>query len=312
MAPTIFVCGATGTQGGAVTRQLLNQGATVHALARDPSSPKAKALSSLSGVKLFHGDFDNEAVLADALAGTQAVFLNFMPVFADMDANMRQAELILRTAAAAGATHAVYSSGVGVDRRPDEYESLEPGSILAALLASKASIEQLVRSYPDLTTHTILRPANFMANYIDPFAAMQVPGLVSAEGRWHTAHRPGVQLPLVDTATIGAVSAAALLDPRRFHGVTLSYADEVLTVGEIVAKLAAATGRDLQMVPMSDDEIDAQKAANPFVAGQLAMRSMMKFIDMDEVKTWGFTLNTFDGFLEREKEAVKATYLKSA
>ncbi|KAL6857848.1 hypothetical protein ACO1O0_005291 [Amphichorda felina] len=308
MSPTIFVCGATGTQGGAVARHLLTTGATVHALARDPTTPKAKALASL-GVKLWHGDFDNAEALAAALAGTQAVFLNFMPDFTDLGANLRQADLIMRTAAAAGATHAVYSSGIGIDRA-DEFEFFDKDSMLAALLASKVDIERAVRS-SSLPTHTVLRPGNFMANYVDPFARMQVSGLADT-GRWTTALQPGVVLPLVDTATIGAVSAAALLDPARFHGVTLSYADEMLTMGEIVSKLAAVTGRDLQMVPMTDEDIDAQKATNPFVGGQLAMRSMAKFIDMDEFKAWNFPLSSFDKYLEREKEAVKATYLKSA
>lgn len=307
MAPNVFVCGATGTQGGAVARQLLTAGATVHALARDPSSSKAQALEAL-GVKLWHGDYDNEAVLKASIAGTQAVFLNFMPDFTDLGSNLRQAQSILRIAKESGATHAVYSSGVGVDRA-NEYDFFDPNSMLAAILASKVDIERALRD-SGLGTYTILRPGNFTANYIDPFARMQVAGLADT-GCWTTALKPDVKLPIVDTLTIGTVSAVALLDPKRFDGVTFTYADELLPIGDIISKLAAATGRDLQMVTMSDEEIDAQKVTNPFVGGQLAMRSMSKFIDMDEARTWGFAVHTFDEFLEREKEAVKATYLES-
>jgi uncharacterized protein YbjT (DUF2867 family) len=309
MAPTIFVCGVTGTQGGAVARHLITSGATVHALARDPSSPKAKALQALEGVRLWPGDYADEEALRSALTGTSAVFLNFSPDFADMGANLRQAELIMRLGREAGATHFVYSSGVGMDRL-DEFDFFDPSSMVGALLHSKLDIERAVANIGPEATYTILRPGNFMSNYVNPFAQYQIMGLAET-GRWTTALQPGVELPLVDTLTIGEVSAVALLDPKRFHGVTFTYSDEIVSIGDVIAKLAAATGRDLQMVPMSDEEVEAQKTTNPFVGGQLLMRSMSKFVDMDEVKKWGFATRTFDEFLEREKESVRATYLKS-
>ncbi|KFH42884.1 NmrA-like family domain-containing protein-like protein [Hapsidospora chrysogenum ATCC 11550] len=308
MAPAIFVCGATGTQGGAVARHLITSGATVHALARDPSSPKAKSLEALDGVRLWPGDYADEGALRSALAGTCAVFLNFSPDFADMGANLRQAQLIMRLGREAGATHFVYSSGVGMDRL-DEFEFFDPSSTVGALLHSKLDIERAVANIGPGATYTILRPGNFMSNYVNPLAQYQVVGLAET-GQWTSALQPGVELPLVDTLTIGEVSATALLDPERFHGVTLTYSDEILPIGDVIAKLAAATGRDLRMVPLSGEEIEAQKTTNPFIGGQLLMRSMSKFIDMDEVKKWGFSTRTFDEFLEREKEAVRATYIK--
>lgn len=308
MAPAIFVCGATGTQGGAVARHLVNSGATVHALARNPSSPNAKALEALDGVRLWPGDYADEAALRSALVGTSAAFLNFSPDFTDMGANLRQAELIMRLGREAGATHFVYSSGVGTNRL-DEFEFFDPSSMVGALLHSKVDIERAVANIGPGGTYTILRPGNFMANYVNPFAQYQIMGLAET-GRWTTAMQPGVELPLVDTLTIGEVSAAALLDPKRFHGVEFTYADEVVSIGDVIAKLATATGRDLQMVPLSDEEIEAQRTTNPFVGGQVLMKSIAKFIDMDEVKKWGFPTRTFDEFLEREKEAVTATYLK--
>jgi len=308
MAPAIFVCGATGTQGGAVARHLITRGATVHALVRNSSSPRAKALEALDGLRLWPGDYADETALRAALAGTSAVFFNFSPDFADMGANLRQAELIIRLGRDAGATHFVYSSGVGMDRL-DEFDFFDPASMVGALLHSKLDIERAVAKIGPGATYTILRPGNFMANYVNPFAQFQVMGLADT-GRWTTALQPDSQLPLVDTLTIGEVSATALLDPKRFHGVTFTYSDEILPIGDVIAKLAAATGRDLQMVPLSDEEIEAQKTTNPFIGGQLLMRSMAKFVDMDEVKKWGFATRTFDQFLEREKEAVRATYLK--
>ena len=54
---TILVTGATGHQGGAVARSLLEAGWNVRALVRDPSKPSAGALKSL-GIEVQKGDLD--------------------------------------------------------------------------------------------------------------------------------------------------------------------------------------------------------------------------------------------------------------
>ncbi|CAM1504974.1 Fc.00g106110.m01.CDS01 [Cosmosporella sp. VM-42] len=307
MSPPIFVCGATGTQGGATARQPLSKGATVHALARDISSPKAKTIER-QGVKLWEGDFDNEQALKSAIKGTSAIFLNFMPDFNDFGANLRQAKLIMSIAKEAGAKHVVYTSGVGIDK-PERLTSIDENTVLAILLRSKADIEHATK-HAGFDYWTILRPGNFMANYIDPFVRMY--GDLVETGRWITALRNDTILPMVDTQTIGIFSSAALLDPQRFHEHTITYADEFLAVGAILAKISHATGRELQIEPMSDEEIEAQKHGNPFVAGQLAMRNMAQFVDTDEAKGWGLPLSSFEEYLEREKAAVQATYIQPA
>lgn len=306
--PTVFVCGATGTQGGAVARELLAAGASVHAVARDISTPKAKALEAL-GVKLWHGDFDNEAVLTAAIKGTNAMFLNFFPDFTDHSANLRQANLIMRIGKEAGVKHVAYSSGVAVDRK-HEFTHYDPNSLVNIFLQSKVDIEHAVRD-AGFPTYTLLRPGSFMANYIIPFAPRQYPGLVET-GKWVAAQLPSTTLPLVDTKTIGVFSAAALLQPERFNGKTITYADEKMSNAEVLRKLSEATGRDLQLVPMAQEEIDAQKASNPFIGGQLLLTELERYVDMEEVKALGLPLSSFDEFLKREAEAVRATYSNSA
>jgi len=305
--PTVFVCGATGTQGGAVARHLRAKGAEVHALVRDPSSPKAKAIESL-GVKTWHGDFDNEDALKKAIAGCSAVFLNFMPDFTDLSANLRQAKSILSIAKDAGVKHVVYTSGFGpgvAEKSP----SWDPEGIIALILASKKDIEAETRA-SGLKYWTILRPGNFMANYIDPFVRMY-DGLVE-KGTWFTALSEETVLPMVDTETIGAFSTAALLDPERFHEKEISYADEMITLGYILKKLSEVTGRELRAVTLSEDEIQEQSKTNKSITAQLVMRHMSDLVDIDEVKKWGIPLSTFDAFVEREKARVLATYVKSS
>lgn len=308
MSLKFFIAGATGTQGGAVVRHLLPSNPTIHALARNPSSPKAKALASL-GVTVHPGSFDDEAVLRTAITpGTAAVFLNFMPEFTDLSANLRQAKLIMSIAKEVGVPHVVYSSGLGVDAVNDVCEGQEDGMV-ATLLRSKFEIEEAVRT-AGFQTYTVLRPGNFMANYIDPFVRYQAAGLAET-GRCVGAIDVDAPLPLTSTRTIGAFSAAAMLEPERFGGRTISYADGFVTLREVIQKLRDVTGKDLQYISMSREDIEAQKAANPFVGGALAVSKIAKFINLEEVKGWGIPLETFDEYLQSEKQVVLDTYAQA-
>lgn len=309
MSPTVFVCGATGTQGGALIRHLLPSGATIHALARDPSSPKAKALESL-GVKLTHGDFDNEAALRSAIpVGTHAIFLNFMPVFTDFGANLRQAKLIMSIAKDAGVTHVVYSGGTGAEATKallDGDDGNRQTNPLAAILCSKVDIEDAVKA-AGFASYTILRPANFMANYIDPFVRFQLAGLAET-GRTTGAADPDAPIPMVSTQTIGAMSAAAILEPERFGGHDVTYADELVTLRQVIQRLREITGKDLEYVRMSDEETQAQKAVNPFIRGMLMLPKLANFVDLDAVETWNISRDSLDDYLQREKQVVLETY----
>ena len=73
--PKVFVCGITGTQGGAVARRLLSENVAVTALVRDPSSPQAQSIEAL-GAKLFPGNFDDTSALEQAMAGCTAAFIS--------------------------------------------------------------------------------------------------------------------------------------------------------------------------------------------------------------------------------------------
>ncbi|KAM0556844.1 hypothetical protein ACHAPJ_005516 [Fusarium lateritium] len=303
---TVFVSGATGCQGGAVARYLRSKDVNVHALARNPTSEKAKALESID-VYITPGDYDNKEALEAAMKGCTALFLVLMPDFTDLTAERRWATNILDAGKAAGVKHAVFSSGFSAGE-PDKLTAMEPGSFLDTVMRNKHAIEGQTRS-AGFEYWTILRPGSFMANYLEPFVQMY-PGLVG-EGVWTTALRPKTVLPLTDNLTVGRFGGEAILNPERFHEQAISYADDWLEVETILEKLSSSTGRKLQAVYLSDEEIKVQKATNPFIAGQLAMRGMAEVTTREEVQTWEIPLSTFDAFLEREKAAIHETYHKS-
>ncbi|ROT39953.1 NAD(P)-binding protein [Sodiomyces alkalinus F11] len=229
-----------------------------------------------------------------------------MPDLTDWDANLRQAKLILSLAKVAGVRHVVYTSSVAVDT-PERFPHWDPNTTVASVLLSKQSIEAEVRE-SGFETWTILRPACFMANFVLPFVQMYRD--LAGEGRWVTPFAEETVLPLVDTEAMGAFSCAAILEPERFHGRVVTYADELVTVGTILKKLSAATGRGLRLVTMSEQEIDAGKAKDPFVGGQLHCTGMTGFIDMESVKAYGIPLSSFETYLAREKDRVASTYLQ--
>ncbi|KPM36503.1 hypothetical protein AK830_g10066 [Neonectria ditissima] len=301
-----FVCGATGTQGGAIARHLRAKTIEVNALARDPTSDKAKSLESL-GVKLWHGDYDNKEALAAATIGCTTIFINLMPNLQDLSTEVVWAKNILEAGKAAGAKHVIYSSGFSVGQT-EKCKFLDQQSFVAMVLRSKHEIELLVQA-AGYEHWTILRPGNFMANYLPPLVRMYG-GLVE-QGVWTTAMTAETVLPMVDTETIGRFGAAAILEPERFSGKDVAFADQLMGGDEIIAELSAATGRELKVVYLTDEEIEEQKGSNIFIGGQLAMRDMSQFVNMDEVKGWGIPLSTFKVFLEREKERVNETYNKT-
>lgn len=71
--PLILVSGATGNQGGAVVRRLLERGFRVRALSRDTQKPEAQALAE-GGAEVVRGDLNDPASVEQAVEGVYGVF----------------------------------------------------------------------------------------------------------------------------------------------------------------------------------------------------------------------------------------------
>jgi uncharacterized protein YbjT (DUF2867 family) len=103
--PSVLVTGATGNQGGALTRLLLATGHQVRALTRNPAGEVAARLRTL-GAKVTAGDFDDPASLRAAAHGVDAVFAMGTPFQAGGTwAEARQGQAIVQAAQAAHVGH---------------------------------------------------------------------------------------------------------------------------------------------------------------------------------------------------------------
>lgn len=147
----ILVTGATGTQGGAVARELLSRGYSVHGLTRNPNSERAQAIAAL-GVVMVKGDYDDPASLAAAMDGAYGVFAVTDFWEHGYDQEVEHGENLVDAAAGAGVGHFVYTSvagGVGADQIPH--------------FASKFEVEEYLEH--SRLPYTIIRPVEFMDNW---------------------------------------------------------------------------------------------------------------------------------------------------
>ena len=242
---TIVVAGATGNQGGAVARHLVQSGWNVRAIVRDPEKDSAKALAKL-GIELQTGDLDDPPSLERALTGAWGVFSvqNFWLPDVGFDGEIRQGKALADAARAASIGHFVYSS-VGAAHRGEGQKHFE----------SKWIVEQHIREIG--IPATIVRPVAFMDN-IEWLRAPVSNGLLPGMG---TRNDKATQLIAVDD--IGAVVAAVFANAQTYLGRTLEIAGDEITEPEKASILARVIGRPvtLQQPDGSEGEQDEEQAA---------------------------------------------------
>ncbi|GAB3695688.1 NmrA/HSCARG family protein [Nocardiopsis oceani] len=233
---TVLVTGATGTQGGAVARELLSRGHTVRALVRDPDRAGAQELKGL-GAELVRGDLDDADSLFRAMDGVDGVF----SVQATGDtpeetaAETRQGRSVADTALAAGVAHLVYSSVDGAERDTgiDHFES-------------KAAVERHIRRLG--ISATVLRPVFFLDNLLG-FADAKDERVMQLPIR---AERP---IQMVASDDIAYFAANAFEAPREYAGRRIAIAGDEITfpaIAEIYERVTGVPTRFEPVVPIED------------------------------------------------------------
>jgi uncharacterized protein YbjT (DUF2867 family) len=229
---TIVVTGATGLQGGAVTRHLLKDGWHVRALTRNASSAQAQALAAL-GAEVVQGDMGEIASLRPIFAGAYGVYSVQNPFIGGPEAEVRQGINVADVARESGVQHLLYGSA-GISGTSTGIPSWE----------TKRRVEQHMRS-PGLPL-TILRPMTFMELMTEKkfFPAMTtwqcMPLLMGAT-------RP---LVWICTDDLGAIAARAFAAPQEFIGKDLTLASDVQSLEQCRAIYGEVMGRQPPRFPM--------------------------------------------------------------
>ncbi|KAK4101208.1 NAD(P)-binding protein [Parathielavia hyrcaniae] len=246
MAPqNILVVGATGQQGGAVIKALLDlpeSSSRFHilALTRNAQSHHAKALESVHKdvVELIEGDNTNpQPIFASQPKGsiTSIFVVTTLGKISEED----QAIPLIDAAVEHGIKHVVFTS---VDRGGDEKSWTNPTDIRH--FRSKHNIELHLRDKAGKEdagrfAWTILRPVGFFDN--------MNPGMLGSvfTAMWAAALSPDTKLQLVGVNDIGIFAAKALSEPAKWSGRTLSLAGDELTLAEAREKFEKVMGKPL-------------------------------------------------------------------
>ncbi|MFC9126213.1 NAD(P)H-binding protein [Streptomyces sp. NPDC057099] len=216
----ILVTGATGTVGRQVVAELLARGHAVRALTRDA----AKAVFP-DGVEVVEGDLTDPGGLAPALEGITGLHLITFggAAFTPLETGPR----ILELARSAGVRRITVLHGGG-----------------------PTPLEDAVRG-DDGVGWTVLMPVEFMANALEWADGIQAAGEV---------REPFVARlsAMVHEGDIGAVAAVALTEEGHAGQEYVITGPELLTVGDKVAAVAAAAGREIALVELTEEQAVAR------------------------------------------------------
>jgi NAD(P)H dehydrogenase (quinone) len=213
------ITGITGKVGGVVARTLLPAGKPVRAVVRDPAKGQAWAEQ---GCELALADMNDEASLARAFMGAEAVFVLLPPHF-DPSPGFTETRRIVAALhgalAAAQPARVVCISTVGA-------QATQPN-----LLSQLGLLEQGLGDLP--LPVTFLRPAWFMEN-----AAWDV-APARDSGRIPSFLQPlDRAIPMVATADVGRTAAELLQQPWTGHRVVELEGPARYSPNDIAAGLA--------------------------------------------------------------------------
>jgi uncharacterized protein YbjT (DUF2867 family) len=238
MERLILVCGATGKQGGAVARSLLERGFRVRALTRDPQKPEAQALAD-QGAEVVQGDMEDRSAVDQVLVeGIYGVFSvqNFWET--SYDGEVQQGKTVADAARAAGVDHFVYSS-VGSAHRKTGIPHFE----------SKWEIEEHVRQIG--LPFTIFRPTFFMQNW--EWTREMILG-----GTLDQPLDPDKPLQQVAVEDIGAFAAIAFENPDSWIGREVDLAGDEQSMSEIAETYGRVIGREVSYYQVPWDQFEEQ------------------------------------------------------
>jgi uncharacterized protein YbjT (DUF2867 family) len=229
---TIVVTGATGLQGGAVTRHLLQTGWHVRALTRNAASKQAQALARL-GAEVVQGDMDEAPSLRTVFAGAYGVYSVQNPFINGPEAEVRQGRNVADVAKDSHVQHFVYGSA-GIGRTGTRIPSWE----------TKLDIEAHIKALS--LPLTILRPMAFME-------LMTEKKFFPAIGTWQLMPKlmgASRRLPWISVEDLGVIAAHAFAAPERFVGKEVTLASDVQSLAECRAIYREIMGRNPSRLPM--------------------------------------------------------------
>ncbi|MCY1016990.1 NmrA/HSCARG family protein [Pyxidicoccus sp. MSG2] len=253
----VLVTGATGQQGGAVARCLLERGHRVRALVRFPEAPAARELERLGAV-LVPGRFEDFASLVRATAGVDAVFGVTTP-FDGIAAEAMKGLALVDAAREVRVAHFVLTSACNADR----------GTGIPSFESKRRVEEHLARSG---VPFTIVAPAYFLENLLTPFSVSALGA--STFSRWMPVER---RVQYIAVEDIGRFCVLAFERRESFLGRRVDLAGDALDGTQAAAILSRVLGRPIHPVELPLASFPAQGELGQNVAATLAWMARTGF-----------------------------------
>ncbi|MEV3920847.1 NmrA/HSCARG family protein [Actinomadura coerulea] len=294
---TVAVVGATGLQGGAVTRHLLRDGWQVRALTRDPDAAPARALAR-AGAQVVRARMEDAGSLTAAAEDAWGLFSvqptvgspGTAPDFTTED-EVRWGVNVAEAAQTAGVGHLVFTSVAGADRHPGEKVPVN--------LVGKWRIEQRIAELG--LPATILRPVSFMENFTGGYALR--------DGTLSTGLAPDTVQQLIAVDDVGAIAASAFADPREWIGRAVSLAAEELTPVQVAEAIGTALGISLPYVQIPLGTI--REVSEDFAYANQWLNELGYRTDIAATRSTHPTAMDFDTWLKRTGAAQISAFLNS-
>lgn len=232
----ITVLGGGGFLGRYVVQRLLARGARVRIAQRDPRAATfLKPLGGLGQTQFVAADVRDAASVARAVQGSDAV-INLVGAFDDMHAVQADgAKHVAAAAKAADAGALVHVSAIGADRESASAYGRSKGDGEAAVRAAFADA-------------AILRPSiifgredQFINRFAGMMRALPVIPVIAPQAKFQPVYVGDVADAVV--AALGSTAAGQLFELGG---------PQVLTMGELLRWIAAATGRSPLFVDVPD------------------------------------------------------------
>jgi NAD(P)H dehydrogenase (quinone) len=235
MSETILVTGAAGQLGRRVIHHLLETykvpAGSIIAATRDPAK-----LASLAarGVATRKADFDDAASLEAAFGGVDRLLIISTDALAVPGQRLTQHKAAVEAAAKAGVKHIAYTSMPSPDK---SLVTFAPDHLGTEIAIKAAGIP-----------YTIIRNAWYFDNYLHG-----MPHNLQS-GSWYTASGDG-KVSNISREDCALAIAAALASGTGESATYTLTGSQSLTADEIAAGIAAAVGKPLQAVKVSDEQL---------------------------------------------------------
>ena len=307
----VAVVGATGAQGGALARAILqdrNSEFTVRALTRKPDSDPAKELKK-AGAEVVAADLDQVESLQRAFSGAHAAFCvtNFWEHFSP-DKELAQASNLAKAAKSAGVRHAIWSTLEDTRRWVPLHDDRMPtlmGKHKVPHFDAKGEADNIFR---ELNVPTTFLLTSFYWENLIYFGAGPKRG---ADGVLAlTFPMDDKKLPGIAVDDIGKCAYGVLKRGNEFVGKTIGIAGEHLTGTQMAASLSRALGEEVRYNAVSPEMYrsfgfpGADDLGNMFQFKRDFQAVFCGARDVEFTRSLNPSLLTFDAWLEKNKSRI--------